>query len=416
MNVRAILCILIIAAGQKLCAQALNPPQIQWQRSYGWTNPDICFDIVAKQNGFSFIGFGGMVTNQPDYWLFDADSSGAVLREKYVGSPGDEVVSTGRPAADGGLFIGGRSTSGIGGFKSETNNGAGDFWVVRLSQSGGKVWDRTFGSAGEDFLTSIVPLNDGGCVLGGISSSISGTSIPGGNKISPSFGGGDYWAIRLDATGTKLWEVCYGTTNYDSLRVVLPATDGGFLLAGDSRGSTTSTGGGNRLVTGYGNIDFWVIKIDSQGNRVWEAAYGGSSSDVVWCAARTSDGGYVLGGGAASFANGVKTSPNYGGRDYWLVRIDANGQKIWDRSYGGDGGDEIMAVEQLADGGFMMGGRSTSGISGNKASPGYGFGDYWIVRTDANGEKLWEMSLGGTSDEWPYAMRQMTDGGWVIGG
>jgi hypothetical protein len=416
MNFRAILSLLIVAFGQKLHAQLLNPPQIQWQRSYGWTNPDICFDIVARQNGFSFIGFGGAVTNQPEYWSFEADLSGTVLSEKYLGGPSFEMTLTGRPTADGGFFLGGQSSSGIGGFKSETNNGGGDFWVVRLDRSGEKVWDRTFGSAGEDYLFSVVPLNDGGCVLGGTSSSISGTSIPGGNKTSPSFRGGDYWVIRLDSTGTKVWEVCYGTTNYDDLRVTLPAKDGGFLLAGDSRGSPTSTGGGNRLVTGYGNIDFWIIKIDSQGHRLWEAAYGGSSADVLWCAAPTADGGYILGGGAASSISGVKTSTSYGGRDYWLVRIDANGQKLWERTYGGDNQDEMMTVEQLADGGFIMSGRSISGISGNKTSPGYGFGDYWIVRVDANGEKLWEMSLGGTSDEWPYAMRQMTDGGWVIGG
>jgi hypothetical protein len=415
MNFKTLLSFIIAVFAQEISAQVLNPPQIQWQRSYGATNPDICFDIVARPNGFSFIGFGGS-NFIADYWLVHADLAGNILGELAIGGPGDELAFTGRLSSDGGFFLGGRSTSGIGGFKSETNNGNGDFWVVRLNAKGAKLWDKTFGSAGDDYLFTVLPLNDGGCVLGGTSSSISGTTIPGGNKTSPSFRAGDYWVIRLDASGGKLWETCYGTTNYDDLRAVLPAFDGGFLLAGTAPGSPVSTGGGNRLVTGYGGDDFWIIKIDAQGNREWEAAYGGGASEVLWCAAPTADGGYVLGGRSASSTTGVKTSPSYGGGDFWLVRITANGQKLWDRSYGGTGQDDLMTVQPLADGGFILSGRSTSEIGGNKTSPRYGIGDYWLVRVDMNGNKLWEMSLGGTADEWPYAIRQMSDGGWVVGG
>ena len=394
-------CVMLAAA-----VNAANPPPIEWQRSFGSTNDDACFSLARIPGGFAVAG----VSTVSEYWLMKADAAGNVRTQQFIGGPGSEIAFTCEPTADGGFLIGGVSDSGVGGSKSEGNYGRLDYWVVRLDAAGAILWDRTLGGTNDDYLYSVLPTPDGGCLLGGTSSS--GSS---GNKTSLWFRGEDYWAVRLDSNGGKIWETSFGTTNNDSLRSVLPTGDGGFLLAGFSV-VPISGPSGNRTSPGFGLDDFWVVRIDGAGNRQWEAAYGGTSRDILWCAARTADGGYVLGGRSASPTSGVKTSLSYGAGDYWLVRIDANGQMLWDRSFGGTGQDDLQTIEPTADGGFVLAGRSTSGISGNKTSPGYGVGDYWLVRVDSNGDKLWEVSLGGTSDEWPYAVRQMPDGGWLVGG
>jgi hypothetical protein len=405
-EIQSAICVILLLSGIHVTFAAL-PPAIEWQRSYGGTNDDIAFAVERTPSG-DFILAG--IATIPDFWLLRGDPAGTSVAEIRQDGGGNDIGTCCKALTDGGFYLGGYSYSGAGGSKTSTNFGRADFWVLRLNASGSKIWDASFGGNGEDYLQALAVSEDGGCLLGGTA-----YTSTGGNKTSPAYGGGDYWVVRLGYDGSKLWEKSFGTTNTDDLRCVLPAAGGGFLLAGFSPGVPFGTTGGNRTSTGFGNNDFWIVRTDAAGNRLWEGTYGGSSSDVLLCAAPTADGGFVLGGRSHSAPSGTKTSPSYGTGDYWLVRIDANGQQLWDRSYGGDGQDDLMSIEQVA-GGFILAGRSTSGISGNKTTVGYGIGDYWIVRVDANGDKLWELTVGGTADDWPYAIRQMGDGGWVVAG
>jgi len=390
-----------------LTAAAANTPSIEWQRSYGGTNTDIIYALEPGVQGE--LVMAGVATS-PGYWLLRMDSAGNPLSEiRHHGDDAD-VATACKILPDGGFYLAGYSYSGASGSKSSTNFGGADYWVLRLDASGNKIWDRSFGGQRDDFLTTLALSEDGGCLLGGMSAWSTN-----GNKTSLDFGSEDYWVVRLGSDGSKLWERSFGTTNSDTLQYVLPIGGNGYLLAGSSRGIPSGTTGGNRTNTGFGNFDYWLVRIDAAGNRLWETAYGGSSSDVLLCAAPTSDGGFVLGGRSSSDSNGTKLSQHYGGGDYWVVRIDANGQQVWDWAFGGTGQDDLQRIEAVGDG-FILAGRSTSPISGNKESPSFGSGDYWIVRIDGNGAKLWELSLGGTDDDWPYGIRQTTDGGWVVGG
>src|SRR2546430_3927134 len=101
----------------------------------------------------------------------------------------------------------------------------------------------------------------------------------------------------------------------------------------------------------------------------------------------TPEGRFVLGGFSSSGSNGNKTTPNYGGNDFWLLRLDANGGKIWEQSLGSTDGDEMYAVQVLSDGGYLLGG-SSAGVEGMRISPKYGAFDFWFIRTDSNGNKL----------------------------
>src|SRR5688572_10151567 len=131
----------------------------------------------------------------------------------------------------------------------------------------------------------------------------------------------------------------------------------------------------------------------------WERSFGGGEKDSANLVEATSDGGYIVGGYSYSDASGSKSSASYGLGDYWVVKLDANGNKQWDRSFGGTSFDGINALQQTSDGGYILGGISFSDVSGNKTSANHGSGDYWVVKLNAGGNKQWEKSYGGSSNE-----------------
>jgi hypothetical protein len=251
---------------------------------------------------------------------------------------------------------------------------------------GNKLWDKSFGGTGYNVLAAVRQTSDGGFILGGTSS-----SSPSGNKTSPNYGGYDFWVVRLDASGNKLWDKSFGGTDNDWLYDVRQTSDGGFILGGWS----VSGPGGVKTSPNYGNTDFWVVRLDASGNKLWDQSYGGSGSDSLYSLQQTGDGGFILGGASSSVPGGNKSSANYGASDFWLVRLDANGTKLWDQSYGGSGFDVLFNLQITSDGGFILGGYSSSGPDGTKTSANYGDNDYWILRLDAGGNVLWDKSFGG---------------------
>ena len=141
--------------------------------------------------------------------------------------------------------------------------------------------------------------------------------------------------------------------------------------------------------------NFWVLRLDSSGNKIWERSFGGSGYDSLWSCQQMADGGFVLGGYSNSGADGNKTSAGFGGFDVWIVRIDANGNKLWERAYGGSGNEYLTALAQSSDGGLILGAMSASPPSGNKSSTNFGSYDIWILRLDAGGNQVWQGSFGG---------------------
>ena len=165
------------------------------------------------------------------------------------------------------------------------------------------------------------------------------------------------------------WQQSFGGSKDDFLLVLQPTADGGFIVGGE----TSSGISGNKTTPSLGGwTDYWILRLDSQGNKLWEQTLGGAGDDRLTSVIQTSDGGFILGGMSDSATNSIKTDPGYGRADFWVVRLDAAGNKLWDRCYGGASGDSIYAMRQINDGGFIFGGWSGSTPGGNKSSPLYG--------------------------------------------
>lgn len=177
------------------------------------------------------------------------------------------------------------------------------------------------------------------------------------------------------------WQNTIGGNGHDDLWSSQQTSDGGYILGGASY----STLSGDKTEDNLGIIDYWVVKLDSSGNIEWQNTIGGSDWDELFSVLQTSDGGYILGGESRSNISGDKTANCKGGNDYWLIKLDDTGNIQWQKTIGGSSEDDLFGVRQTPDHGYVLAGSSYSNISGDKTENSFGSTDYWIVKTDSIG-------------------------------
>jgi hypothetical protein len=185
--------------------------------------------------------------------------------------------------------------------------------------------------------------------------------------------------LEIDAQGNKLWDKRFGGTAGDYLLGGLQTEDGGYLLGGNSESGL----GGDRSQESQGSFDYWLVKIDATGNKLWDRRYGGEGYEEFRSLIQSADGGYLLAGSSFSRINGDKTAQNKGIADYWLVKTDRFGNKLWDKTFGGADNDQLRVAIPATGGSLLLAGLSFSGIGADKSEDNRGQGtpDYWIVKT-----------------------------------
>jgi len=308
--------------------------------------------------------------------------------------------------AEKGFLLGGTSKSGVSGDKTEASRGDDDYWIVKIDSNGNKQWDKRFGGAGGEGLSVVRQTGDKGYILGGIS-----YSNVGGDKTQFHWGGGDYWLVKIDSAGNKIWDKRFGGTSSDFLYALALTRDGGYIAGGLS----SSRIGGDKTQDNWDTTTFyddgWVVKVDSLGNMQWDKRLGGYGQDDVAAITESSDGGYIIGCYSASGVGGDRTQPPWGsgGSDYWIVKLDSLGNKLWDRRFGGTNGEYLHAIANTNDGGFLIGGHSYSDSSGDITNPG----PQWLVKIDENGNKIWDKGFFGGLHEFNN-LSQTSDGGFLF--
>lgn len=150
--------------------------------------------------------------------------------------------------------------------------------------------------------------------------------------------------------------------------------------------------------------------------KQWDYRYGGGSEDWPFSIQPTFDGGYIIGGYSNSGITGDKTQNTQGALDYWIVKLDSLGLKQWDKDFGGTDGDLFTSLAPTRDGGYILGGYSISNSGGDKTQNMWGIEDYWIIKTDSLGNKEWDKDFGGYSYDQLFSIHQTSDGGFIFGG
>ena len=244
--------------------------------------------------------------------------------------------------------------------------------VWKMNESGEMDWQKSFGGSGTDMLQSIRLTNDGGFILAGTSNSPKGTQ-----KKEDSRGGDDFWVIKLNANGGEQWQRTIGGSGQEKLQSVCPTKDGGYILGG----SSSSEPSGEKKEKGFGNLDYWVVKLDHEGTIEWQKVFGGTYLDELRSIEQTFDGGYIMGGYSNSSDTGNKSERNVGVGDYWVLKLDDKGEIEWQKTIGGDGDDKLNVVHQTYDGNYILGGNSNSNSSNNKTAGNGNGTDFWVVKT-----------------------------------
>lgn len=346
-------------------------PDTLWTRTFGGTNIDIGHAVRQTQDdGYIVAGYTrsfGTASGR-NVWLIKVTPSGSEQWNQTYGGNNDDEANAVQQTSDGGYIIAGYTKSfGMGG---------SDVFLIKTDSVGTAQWTRTFGGTLDDEAYGVLQTADGGFLVAGATSSFA-------------TGGRDAWLIKTNASGDETWSRTLGGLGSDGARSVSATSDSGFILSG----WTFSYGPG-----AVGNA--WLVKTDALGYATWNKAFGGTDVDRAMSARQTSDGGYILTGYTSSSGAGLD--------DMLLVKTDNAGNEQWARTFGGTGRDYGNAVQQTADGGYL--------VAGYTLSFGSGGDDVWLVRTDSAGVLKWSATYGGTASDVAHSLDRTSDGGYIITG
>lgn len=381
-------------------------PTIIWQRTIGGNATDkLTHAITTFDGGMVLCGYSNSpvsgdktqksLNGTHDFWVLKLSKTGATQWAKtYAGSDRDlnpTIIQT----KDSGYLLGGTSISPLSGDKTEAAiNQSFDYWVLKLDKAGKILWDNTIGGIQLEKLTALLETPGGYYVCG------SSNSLLTNDKTHDNTGSSltsDYWVVKLNKSGSIMWDSIYGGKNRDALASAILTADGSIILGGTSYSQKSQ--GTHKTQDFIGNGDYWVVKIDTSGKYRWDKTIGGPLSDYLTSIDTVGTIGYVLAGYSNSPVGGNKTEGIKGGTDYWVVRLDKWGGVLWDKTIGGAGLDYATSVK-FSNSKVYVGGYSNSGISGNKTTDTIGGVDFWTVVLDRNGNSLAQYNWGGRRDDY----------------
>lgn len=339
-----------------------------WARSYGGSSNDWFQSVLATSDGGSVTAgvtesFGAGLA---DLGVAKLTRTGEVIWHKAYGGGVPDRGGSIQATADGGYVMAGHTRS----FSSSY-----DFWVLTLSAEGVPLLQKAFGGAGFEVAYSIRPTQDGGYWVGGWTNSFGA-------------GGYDFWIVRLHSDGTLARQKTLGGAGQDLLYSMETTSDDGCIVTGATRSF------------GAGDYDFWILKLRSDDSVEWQKTFGGSSEDIPASLRKTSNGGFVVAGSTLSFGAGS--------HDAWVMELNAAGEVVWQKTYGGTEEDRAEHIQPTRDGGYLVTGRTKS----FRAS-GY---DCWLMKLDATGQLLWQNRYGGAADEIAWSAREIPEEGFLLVG
>ena len=381
-------------------------PTIQWQRTFGGSEPDELYSIKqTTDNGYILAGFSGSADGDvffnrggSDIWLLKLNDTGAIQWKKTYGGSDNDYTQSIIQTSDNGYFVAGNSLSNN--FDVSGNHGSQDGWAIKLDSLGNLEWEKSFGGSDTDFFWDAVQCQDQGYIMVGNSSSID-------SDLELNNGGFDVWIVKISETGTILWQKNLGGSGSDRAKKIITTNDGGYMViaeAGSQDGDVPNS---------HGGFDFWLIKLSIDGDIEWQNTYGGEGYDIVTDIVQDQENNYIVCGFVGSDNTG-QIGPNHGLLDYWVIKVSSAGDLIWQNNFGGSGVDYARAIANSNDNGYLIAG-STDSVDGDVIGNDGGY-DFWVVRVNDLGELVWQQTYGGTKADGCYEIEATNDHGFVLGG
>ena len=352
-------------SGYSNIASATTP----WAKSYGESDTERAQSIWhTSDGGFITTGhsvsFGGL-------WVVKLDSEGAVDWEKSYGGSGSWGERIIQQTSDSGYIVVGSTSDLFTGI---------DAWILKLDPDGSIDWQKRYGgpSDDDDFPLAIQQTSDGGYIVAGYTGIT--LDFPFIQMLY------DMWAMKLDSSGNIEWQYKYGLNDEDYAYSIQQASDGGYIMAGETISGTTGS-------------DFLVLKLNSDGTIAWQKSYGGSGGDIAKSVVET-DSGYSVAGITYSFS--VLKS------DVWILNLDTDGNVLWEKTYGSAEDEGAQSIRMTTDDGYVAAGYTWSFGASN--------GDFWVLKLNSDGSAYWQRRYGGLDPDYCYCVQQTDDEGYSAAG
>jgi hypothetical protein len=348
---------------------------LEWQKHFGGSKDDKALDIIQTLEG-DFIILGSSESSDldvsknagsKDFWLVKLSNNGVLLWEKSFGFLGEDYGTTLLETKDGGFLITGvldvSASNGQGNAKSTiTNHAGGDYWVLKTNNLGALEWSRYFGGSFTEIPLGIVETDNHNYI-------IVGSSDSNDFNISNNKGSYDFWMTKIATDGSLLLEKTFGGSEIDEASAIIAANDGNFIIVGNTRSADKDVSKNN------GAADIWILKVSAEGNLIWEKTIGGSSFEVAKAIYKTQDNGFLIAGSSRSLDNGFQ---NKGQNDALILKIDENGNLLWQKTFGGSEIDFLYDVVELNNKSIIAVGESSS--SDQDIPKNKGFTDALIIQ------------------------------------
>lgn len=335
--------------------------------------------------------------------VFSTQQNKQITIATFGGSKNDALFAV-KSTTDGGYVAVGYTQSSDKDITTK-NNDSYDYWILRFNENHQLLWSKTFGGSDDDRARDVVVLSDNSIVVTGFSRSADG-------DVKSNSGNYDFWAIKLDASGTLLWEKSFGFSGADQSYVIEKTNDGGFVLGGTLDVTASGGQGNSKTSQRHAGGDYWLLKIDANGNKEWSKYYGGQFTDTLLGITETANGNLILVGSSDSADTNIDN--NLGDYDFWVLSTNNTGAILWKKNFGGSQADEAFSIAKTNDNHFLIAGNSRS--SDINVSTNLGSADIWVIKINEEGSFIWEKSFGGSSFDEAKKIIASNNGNFYIAG
>ena len=339
-----------------------------WEQTYGGIDADLGSSVQqTSDSGYIITGWtNSFGIGQQDVWLIKTDGNGNEQWTKtFGGTYTDEGFSI-QQTNDGGYIITGSKVTVL--------NGYSDLYLIKTDGNGNEQWTKTFGGSRSDGGYSVQQTDDGGYVITGYYSDLKQIYV---------------YLIRTDENGNEQWSKTFGNQQVESSgHTVQQSSDGGFIIVGRTYSIINES------------FDIYLIKTDGSGNEQWTKSLGGINHVEGFSLDITSNDEYII--------CGNKRNSVIGDSDIYLMKTDGNGDSLWTKTFGGNQFELSYSVKETTDNGYI--------ILGETESFGSGKTDFYLIKTDENGNYEWSQTYGGVEDDYGSSLDITSDGGFILCG
>ncbi len=332
-----------------------------------------------------------------DSWIVKLNSLNQIQWQKSYGGSASEDNTIIKQHSNSNLLIANSSNSPISGNKTVNTKGGNDIWVIKTDSLGETIWQKSYGTSGNESLEDVVYISDSLICL------IGNTFFQGieGDKTENSYGSGDFWILLIDENGNILWDRTLGGSLYDNARKgIWDSINQRIYVSGTSQ----STISGLKTELSYGSDDVWLLSLDLNGNLINQKSIGGSGFEFPSSMIQDNAGNILMSCSSNSPISGTKTQNSFGEYDAWLLKLNPSFTILGDYSFGGTNRDNLMSILIQDNIQLVLACASASYNTGNRNIPLKGTNDCWFVGINSLTMQIdWQTSIGGNLMDYPLA-------------